>query len=496
MKLNIHRIALLGASCFMLTSASQLLHSCSDDEPTKWVDLRYKTEDAYNFSASGEESYTIQVKSTDPWSVSAKESWSNITPDHGDADKIYDIAITCKENTDLDDRIDTVTIKSDYWIGKRFVINQKGIAYLNVEDTGFIIAKTGGTAAFQVVANQKWSAKVTEGEQWLSITVGETGEQNGTISVTAATGNNGEKRTGKVSIYDRHGVIRQIVDCTQDGVTLTPEIPENGKWFALQSDARQMEIEIEADIEWTVVKDNGEDTWFSINTTSTTTHKLVLDVQENSGSAVRISSVTLTSKAEEGSDPVIKQVKFRQINAPYIQTKTLNKAIGSDGYVEQNLSYGEYHFFMKPPMKLPGQFQISMKWEWGGGTYYVQYNLTDGVAAGLTSPWNSPVNMEENTYHRAVDTNKENSIGFKIEQGTKSGFVDPSTLKPIANFIWYVNKEAVVSLQDVPHIIISGLLWENIVKPASLNMFYRGSDGGSIFVEKYEYIAPLDWGED
>lgn len=495
MKLNIHKIALLGASCFMLAFAAHLLHSCSDDEPTKWVDLRYKTEDAYMFSASGEESYTIQVKSTDPWCVFAKEDWSNITPDHGDADKIYDIAITCKENTDLDDRIDTVTIKSDYWVGKRFIINQKGIAYLNVKGTGFIISKIGDEAAFQVESNQKWTAKVTEGEQWLSITAGESGEQNGTVKVTAI-GNNGEKRTGKVSIYDRHGVVRQIVDCTQDGVTLTPEIPENGKWFALQSDAQQMEINIDADIEWTVTKDNEEDAWFSINTTSTTSNKLVLDVQQNSGSAVRISSVTLTSTAVEGSEPVIKQVKFRQINAPYVQTKTLNKAIGSGGYVEQNLSYGEYHFFMKPPMKLPGQFQISLKWEWGG-TYYVQYNLTDGVAAGLTSPWNSPVNMEEPEYHRTIDTSKENSIGFKIEQGTKPGFIDPSTQKPIANFIWYVNKEEVVSLQEVPHIIISGLLWENIVNtPASLNMFYRGSDGGSIFVEKYEYIAPLDWGED
>ena len=493
-------MALLGASCFMLTSASQLLHSCSDDEPTKWVDLRYKTEDVYIFSASGEDSYTIQVKSTDPWSVSAKENWSNITPDHGDADKIYDIAITCKENTDLDDRIDTVTIKSDYWVGKRFVINQKGIAYLNVEGIGFIMAKTSNaTAAFQVVSNQKWTAKVTEGEQWLSITAGESGEQNGTISITA-TGNNGEKRTGKVSIYDRHGVVRQIVDCTQDGVTLTPEIPENGKWFALQSNAQRMEIDIDADIEWSVAKDNEEDAWFSINTASTTSHKLVLDVLKNSGSTVRVSSVTLTSTAAEGSEPVIKQIKFRQINAPYVQTKILNKKIGSGGYVEKNLSYGEYHFFMKPPMKLPGQFQISLRWQWGKGTsdlYYVQYNLTDGVAAGLTSPWNSPMNMEETGYHRAVDTNQENSIGFKVELG-KTDFVDPSTGKPIANFIWYVNKKVVVSLQEVPHMLLpGGLLWEHIINtPAELNMFYRGSDGGSIFVEKYEYIAPLDWGED
>lgn len=495
MKLNIHKIALLGVSCFILTGASQLLHSCRNDEPMKWVDLRYKTKDSYMFSASGKESYTIQVKSTDPWTVFAKEDWSIITPDHGDANKIYDVTITCKENTNLDDRIDTVSIKSDYWTGKRFVITQKGIAFLNVEGAGFIIAKTGGAASFQVKSNQKWTAKVTEGGQWLSITAGESGEQNGSISI-AALANNGEKRTGKVSIYDRHGTVCQIVDCTQDGVTLSPEIPENGKWFALQSNKQQMEINIEADIEWTVAKDNEEDTWFSINAASTTTHKLVLDIQENSGTAVRIGSVTLRSKAEEGSEPVIKQVKFRQINAPYIQTKTINKAIGSAGYVEQNLSYGEYHFFMKPPMKLPGQFQISLRWEWGGGTYYVQYNLTDGVAAGLTSPWNSPVNMEEDTYHRTIDTNKENSIGFKIEHG-KPGFLDPSTQKPIANFIWYVNKKAVVSLQDVPHIIISGLLWENIVNtPASLNIFYKGSDGGSIFVEKYEYIAPLDWGED
>lgn len=489
MKKNIYQFILYIPLLFVCLG----IHSCSDEDPAKWVDLRYKTEDAYVLPASGEESVTIQVKSTDPWSVFGHESWNTITPDHGDAGTIYDVKITCKKNTDLDDRTDTITIKSDYWVGKRFTITQKGIAYLNLENAEISFNKTGNAAAFNVVSNQKWTAKVTEGEKWLSISSGQTGEKNGTVNLKSIV-NNGEKRIGEVTIYDRHGVARQMVVCTQDGVVLTPAIPQNGKWFALQPNAQQLEIAVDADIDWTVSKDNVDDEWFNINTASTTRNKLVLNILEHTGRAVRISSVSLTSKAAENTDPVVKQVKFRQINPPYIITKTINKSIGGT-YTEENLTYGEYHFFMKPPMKFPGQFQISLRWA-GGPEYYVQYNLTNGVAAGLTSPWNGAFNMEESTYHRSIDTNKENSIGIKVEKGSPN-FVDPSSGKQITNFTWYINKQKVGDLEGSKGLILQGILWQRILDtPTTLRMYYDGSDGGAIFVEKYEFIPPLDWGQD
>ena len=51
----------------LILISSWSVQSCKDDEPIKWVDLRYKAADSYTIAASGEETVSIQVKSTDPW---------------------------------------------------------------------------------------------------------------------------------------------------------------------------------------------------------------------------------------------------------------------------------------------------------------------------------------------------------------------------------------------------------------------------------------------
>ncbi|UVP34840.1 hypothetical protein NXW58_08100 [Bacteroides faecis] len=79
-----------------------------------------------------------EVKSTDPWEVFGKYDWYTISPSTGEAGETYTVTVICKENTELDDRIDTLNIKSDYWTGKRFVLTQKGTAYLNVEGVDMI----------------------------------------------------------------------------------------------------------------------------------------------------------------------------------------------------------------------------------------------------------------------------------------------------------------------------------------------------------------------
>ena len=74
----------------------------------------------------------------------------------------------------MDDRTDTVTIKSDYWIGKEVSIIQKGIAYLTLENADdLLLEKEETTCSFNVKSNQIWSAAVTEGDEWLSIQSGE-----------------------------------------------------------------------------------------------------------------------------------------------------------------------------------------------------------------------------------------------------------------------------------------------------------------------------------
>ena len=151
MKFNLKQLIY---NSFIGISVLTTFSGCNDDEAMKWVDLRYRVEDSYLVEAKNPESFSFQVKSTDPWEVFGKYDWYTISPNKGEAsDKTSTVTITCKENTSLDDRIDTINIKSDYWIGKTFVLTQKGTAYLNVENVD-MINQEGDDETFDVITNQ------------------------------------------------------------------------------------------------------------------------------------------------------------------------------------------------------------------------------------------------------------------------------------------------------------------------------------------------------
>ena len=111
---------------------------------------------------------------------------------------------------------------------------------------------------------------------------------NGEITVTASP-NTGEQRTGIVTIYDRHGKIAREVQCIQDGVLLTPDTPENGKWFAMYEQAQQLTIHVESNAEWEVSKENeADDTWYHFEKTSFDgSADIVINVDAHEGSSVR-----------------------------------------------------------------------------------------------------------------------------------------------------------------------------------------------------------------
>ena len=366
MKRYINRISFRTLS-FAVALTSLALQGCDDSDPMKWVDLRYRVEDSYTVEAQNPEVISFQVKSTDTWKVFGKEDWHIISPAEGESGQTYTVTLTCRNNTELDDRIDTITIKSDYWTGKQFTVLQKGTAYLTAEGTDFIIHKNGEERTFQVKTNQKWSAKVTEGDVWLTITSKASGELDGNLTVSA-TANKGEKRTGKVTLYDRYGVAQHVVECVQDGVVLSPQVPENGKWFALEANAQLFTIPVEADVEWDAVKENEEDDdWFEIDN-STTKDQLVLKVNEHKGTQVRVAVVYLVSRAGEGTEPVRKEIKFKQINPLYAITTTVDKTIKSgSSYSAQGVSHGTYLFYLKPPMDA-NDLQFKINWKWGTET--------------------------------------------------------------------------------------------------------------------------------
>lgn len=493
MKPNIQRIIFGSSLLFTFLITFPLFQSCNDDEAEKWVDLRYKVEDSYLVEAKNPEPFSFQVKSTAPWEVFGKYDWYTVSPASGEAGKIYNVTISCKENTELDDRIDTINIKSDYWTGKRFVLTQKGTAYLNVEGVD-MIDQEGHSETFSVLSNQKWTAKVTDGNVWLSIQSGTSGEMNGEITVTASP-NTGEQRTGIVTIYDRHGEIVREVQCTQDGVLLTPDTPENGKWFAMYEQAQQLTIHIESNAEWEVSKENeADDTWYHFEETSFTgSADLVINVDEHEGSSVRTGIIVLSTKANEGATPLVKTVKIKQANPQRAEVHDMNQVLTGAYYGPGDLSVGHYNFYFEPF----GNANLSLFIMWkgqadDGGNAELRFHIHNQKTVLSTRPWNGDV-YTENSGH-AVDTSKPNVLSFEIREAVDA--TDPT--KSWIYSEWILNDVIIAKATSdgvIDHNGTSDTYKVPFERTKAGTSFEMSASGGSITFTKWEYIAPIVWGD-
>lgn len=491
MKIKFNNIKLRHTLTGMLAIAGVFsLGSCSkDDGAVKSVDLRYKTADEYTVDAAPSAPITIQVKSTDPWIVySSHPDLCTISPDQGEPDQIYDVNITYKENTALDDRTDTITIKSDYWIGKEIKITQKGIAYLTLEDDKeFLIGKDENSSkTFKVKSNQKWTAAVTEGSEWMSITSGTPGETDGSVTVTCVA-NQGEQRHGKISVYDRHGVERATVDCTQDGVQISPE------WVLQHTDysAHRITLHVVSNTEWSVSKDDADMDWYSFSQTSFNgTQDLVINLDENPATALRVAAFTLTTKQVEGVDPVIRKIILKQGNNPVVthhtfddpenwttDKGTVNFANGemtaiTGRVTRDNFAPGYYSFHIK---SMTGDAQSVIFFTYGEKEVRWHLNMSTGKTNYSTAPW-TPVIDHNKTFDKSKGSY---TLGLNL---TKSE--NPEFMK----IEWYLDGVLMYSYNSD---------YQNITFPYGKNAFiFIGSSAGTVVYDWWEYTAPIDWGDE
>lgn len=477
------------AALFALVAVLPVAQSCNEDnEPMKWVDLRYRVDqDSYVVDIKGTETISFLVKSTDPWEVfgSKRENWYTISPDRGEAGETDTVTITCKENFDLDDRADTINIKSDYWIGKQFLLTQKGTAYLNynpVEE----IPQEGGSLSISLLSNQKWSVELTEGSSWLSLSDVVSGEGDGTV--TLSTGfNSGERRTGVLTVYDRHGVIAHQIKVLQNGVLLEPEVPENGNWFRLYQEAQTLEVQVESNARWTVAKGNpADDDWYTIeNDTFEGNGVIRVNVEQHGGSAVRTADLILTSVADAGAVPVVKTVRFKQANPPIVTTEVVNKVLtGGIWYGNEGLMPARYNFYLE---SYTGD--ITFFWILKQGDPYTElrYHIKGGITDLSTTPWCSNVHGSHSGCKHPIDGTKQNILSLNIDR-----YVDASG-DSWMYCEWLLNDKVIA------HAISDGKNDENgtddtfKVPYANTAAGARFQMSGNLTVSKWEKVEHIVW---
>lgn len=505
--------------CIVALGGTALLSAgCGDDtDKDPVVDLRYDAQDEYSLPSANAGTISFRVRSLyTPWEVTGGEnsSWYTITPSSGAAGETSTVTVTVSDNTGLDDREDIVSIKSDYWTGKQFRIFQKGTAYLTAEDV--VLEQEGSKYSIPVSSNQKWSAQVTEGESWLSITAGATGEKDGRIEISTTT-NKGEQRPGTILISDRYDRPTVEVLVTQNGVVLNPIYPEDPDpnedvvtWIRVFHEEQTLEIPVESNAQWTVEKgDPGFEDWFEIEQPSFNGNGTVrVNITKNAGTTVRTGTLVLSTVAEGDVTPVVKNVKFKQGN------ERVATVMGSDIKVSGTAKLGEtkcgrFDFYVQGAAGNDMRFTFYYPtYPYGtNGPRELRYwlnragNGTDSSPIMSTMPWvNNPFNpdacinicngADPGTFRR-IDKAQPHVLTLDISKVKVEG--DDTIWAQIS---WFIDGELIHNSNAANN----GILISNTGNwQMTYDEMHGDPDGyisaiGSFTLTKWEYTAPIDWG--
>lgn len=307
-------INILLASAALLTVLSGCQERTEGD--VKVVDLRYRVNDSYDLTATNAQPFTITIASSDPWYIySEHPEWCIISQEQGaaveDLEQLHvgkapvtTVSVQYYNNPNLDDREDRIIIQSDFWIGKKVVVRQKGTAFLTIsdEDLDQKVVKGGGEYTIHIDSNQDWSAQVTQGK-WLSISDGATGSQAGDITLTAAD-NFSEMRYASVTIYDRHNKPMHVAKFTQDGIQIEPVKAEYRTFYNDESVA----ISLKSNAKWTVSKESEWDDWFTIDTLEGEGDgDIQITLTPNEDKSVRSANIILRNVTETEEDVQIER---------------------------------------------------------------------------------------------------------------------------------------------------------------------------------------------
>lgn len=483
------------------------------EEAVKTVDLRYRASDSYDLPATGAQSFTILVASTDPWTVTSEHpDWCIISEEEGEAsdpELVHTgkaapttIRVQYYDNTFLDDRTDKITIQSDYWVGKVITVNQKGIAFLTIpeSDLDLSVEKAGGNYYIHINSNQPWSARVTDGD-WISITDGASGEGVGTVTVTALD-NVAELRYAEVTVYDRHEVASAKILFTQDGVQLVPAVTEVRAGF----DQLSSELEITSNTDWVVVKASESDDWFTLENTSGTGNGTVkINFTQNNDEGLRKADVivknvvanpedfqvekTIVVKQAYKIEPVRVVVDNDELSlwkSDWANAPTYAKGVGTTfvgkARLNRSMAFGSYTFRWSNFVTDP---------ELGGPRIRHWFCFAESCELKADiRPADVKVSFD---FNAAGDGNKPSLNSYTaIDDWTQPVELtikfDPSGAEH-CHVTYLVNGVEAGSFDTAPDLLRS-VTWN-----AGINMYFGVDVAGSALCEWYEYTAPMNWDE-
>lgn len=485
LNMNVYRVLLLTLS--LLFSAT-LFSSCEDEskEKLEFVDLRYNPKDNYEFAAENSAAIEFEVRSSHPWSVFGAKDWYTITPASGDPDKVYKISVKASNNTELDDRKDTITIKSDHWVGKQFVVYQKGTARLTVDDKGQTIIESEASArTFSVSSNQNWTCKVTEGSEWLAITSGTSGSFDGDVQLTTSQ-NKGEVRSGKVTVYDRHNVEQAVITYQQKGVLLAPDRTE----FRESYREHNITVKVESNTAW-VIEKSEFDTWYTIETGMSYDGSADINIKlETNGVSLRKSELTLKTVSNDPTVlPVVKKVVIKQAPTPAAQRIEMNS-----GFMSSTIANGAPTFVDGDMVCGTGKNRVNLWLDNGKGLGTHSFQIKE-MKKGSYPVWytNAGWGSKEVRFHISTNDAKTSIGMFDIKGEFKGTDIPIDITKPHKLSLTVSEVDGCYFFQ---YMLDDGEYFASAMTDIAVTqrlLVYLGSNDGECVWDFYEYYPLTDW---
>ena len=494
------------------------------ETPQKIVDLRYRVDDSYELEAISPRGITITIASTDPWTVTTQHpEWCMIDIEEGegsDPDAVHTgqapktiVHVQYYDNENLDDRDDVIEIRSDYWLGKKVKVHQKGTAFLTVDKTAQAPTKATADYIVNVQSNQKWTAKFIDntdsvtlknGERvcWIAIKEGASGEGDGTVTVTVQD-NPEEQRMATLAIYDRNDVERARVAFTQAGVLL--EVSQLK--IRVGYNQTQAEFVVDSNTSWTVEKSETDD-WFTIAKTNYSMRDTVkMTFKVNSGEVLRYADLRIATVAAHAGDYVaerdveVKQgYKVTPVVTVFNQTEynswkeegSVHGVAAGTGMqlpngvkINKTLPFGDYSFYWNDMSFTAGQDgRMKTLFAFGAGQevkYYLEIRQ-DGT--GKTAIGFNTGTDGENTAPTVSNVKFDPTGAHKITYSFM-----PIIDSEFCTVSFYLDDVFVTTFTSAEKVMY------NVKWGSSFNTYIEVDQGGQGTLEKYEYSAPVNWGD-
>ncbi|MDR2584662.1 MAG: Ig-like domain-containing protein [Prevotellaceae bacterium] len=236
-------------------------------------------------------SRTVNVTSDASWTATVTDggSWLSITEGTGASSGSF--TATATANVGTSERTGEISVTSGP-LTQTIRVTQEGEGFtLTIDPDNHSFDNTAGNKTFNVTSNANWTATVTDGGSWLSITGASTGSNNGSFTA-AATANTGTERTGKITVTG--GGVTQTISVTQEGVGARLNVSPTDTWHFISAFGETKEFTISSNVNWTITCN---DDWLKFDHSSGTgdaTVNVTALVNPTASKSARFATITFT----------------------------------------------------------------------------------------------------------------------------------------------------------------------------------------------------------